>query len=582
MLVDTPFETVSQLENVVQKYVNNKIEYRSKEVLVNDFTLEDVRLELSSSARKHTFIVDKAVKQPNESFVSDIHIKPLNMDILDIIPLDLREQFKYEQGMTDASRTQLLQKNLTIVTLIQNIQNQLKEEEVVEEDDFLVEPTEVVASMETDVQVNTLVDTSTPISTEIEDFSLEDEGETIEEQATQEIDDFSLDSDEELSNPLENVSQIDDFSLDDEEPETDLADKEQTEDIDDFVLDETEPTIDDFSLEEEPTVDDCSLDEEEEPKLDDFTLEDTTISANTEDFSLDDVEEPSNSVITQIDNEPTTQPLSELELFKQAIGNVKESVPKVTKTRTNVDDEEPIIEDLDSISEDELDTDELDTDESDITEDLSDTDEDENDIEDESDDFEDIDDFDPEIDSSSDSIPSAETDIEKEDSEDLEDIDWDADDEVDKTEDNVEFTDTTSVNITKVAMHIERPTQASEWGKSLEQKANNSLGSQSGTQDFKQQFDKEEDESEIVPPEQVTKTFVENISREEKPVARAPSQASVTQDKQELPPLRLYLKKHAYTPIQTLIEMGYSDMEIKDGIKRGRFIIKRGTLRALY
>ncbi|MBR4313476.1 MAG: hypothetical protein IKP66_01045, partial [Lachnospiraceae bacterium] len=276
MLVDTPFETVSQLENVVQKYVNNKIEYRSKEVLVNDFTLEDVRLELSSSARKHTFIVDKAVKQPNESFVSDIHIKPLNMDILDIIPLDLREQFKYEQGMTDASRTQLLQKNLTIVTLIQNIQNQLKEEEVVEEDDFLVEPTEVVASMETDVQVNTLVDTSTPISTEIEDFSLEDEGETIEEQATQEIDDFSLDSDEELSNPLENVSQIDDFSLDDEEPETDLADKEQTEDIDDFVLDETEPTIDDFSLEEEPTVDDCSLDEEEEPKLDDFTLEDTT------------------------------------------------------------------------------------------------------------------------------------------------------------------------------------------------------------------------------------------------------------------------------------------------------------------
>ena len=582
MLVDTPFETVSQLENVVQKYVNNKIEYRSKEVLVNDFTLEDVRLELSSSARKHTFIVDKAVKQPNESFVSDIHIKPLNMDILDIIPLDLREQFKYEQGMTDASRTQLLQKNLTIVTLIQNIQNQLKEDEVVEEDDSLVESTEVVASTETNVQANTLVDTATPISTEIEDFSLEDEGEIIEKQSTQEIDDFSLDSDEELSNSLDNFSQIDDFSLDDEEePETDLADKEQTEDVDDFVLDETEPTVDDFSS-EEPTVDDFSLDEEEEPKLDDFTLEDTTTSENIEDFALDDVEEPSNSVVTQIDNEHTTQPLSDLELFKQAIGNDKESVPKVTKTRTNVDDEEPIIEDLDSISEDELDTDELDTDESDITEDLSDTNEDENDIEDESDEFDDIDDFDPEIDSSANSIPSAETDIEKEDSEDLEDIDWDADDEVDKTEDNVEFTDTTSVNITKVATHTERPTQASEWGKSLEQRANNSLGSQNGTQDFKQQFDKEEDEVELVAPEQVTKTFVENISREEKPVARAPSQASVTQDKQELPPLRVYLKKHAYTPIQTLIEMGYSDVEIKDGIKRGRFIIKRGTLRALY
>ena len=65
---------------------------------------------------------------------------------------------------------------------------------------------------------------------------------------------------------------------------------------------------------------------------------------------------------------------------------------------------------------------------------------------------------------------------------------------------------------------------------------------------------------------------------------RAPASV-VTPSKEptdELPPLRTYLKKHPYTLIEDLLKLGYSNVEIQDGVKRGKFVKKNGMLRALY
>ncbi len=582
MLVATHYESVDKIETQIQDYVNEQLNTQVEIVLPDEYSLDDSRLELSPSVKTVVCNSSDASLEENESLLSDCVMSEIKQCILDLLPLELRQEFTYESRITDSDRVLLLRKNLTIVSLIQEIQDEIEGKSDVEED------TDEIENID-DNEEDTLVDNSVELDlpTEIEDVSLIDMGSSDTEE-------FDM-----------TVSDADEFSLDDMD-EDETVDDTDIDGLDEYVPDEENDVTEEVNVEEESDT------------VDEFTLDDTEEETEiVEDTVVDEIEPVKDENREQEHNSDNNAQLSELEIFKSIITDNTQPIKTPVVSKPHIDENADVgLEDLESVSEDEIgETTELDDNFGDDTnaseeqfteeelDDLVDDDEEDEEDEEDEDDFDDLDDEDTNI-VEEDHEPD-EDDIEfEEESEDLDvisEIDKDGDGVpdtyavdkdgdgtpdlfIDKSDDNVEFLDTSNVSMSKPNITTPKVVPKSELGRILKDKANSDKGVHE-KRTFLQEFDK--DAEQVSDKGQSVQDFKDRMNRADaQPVARAPAEQSVSKQTNEqpteLPPLRTYLKIHPYTLIEDLINMGYSSAEIQDGVKRGKFVKKNGMLRALY
>ena len=622
MLVATHYESVDSIETKIQDYVNEQLNIASNKddiVLFEDYSLEDSRLELSSSVKSVCIDSKNALLGIAEVKLSDCTLPERKQSILDILPLELRQAFSYENEVTDEARTLLLRKDLTIVSLIQNLQDELNGVNV-DETEIDEETVETDFSEEQDFSTE---QTSDNLITEIQDISLtdlEEEPETSIDLSVSDLDEFSLEEDSDTKQDNDTVeefdiTELDTFDLEDEQ-ESDNVDTTSVEEFDVSDLDTFEiDTEEDIETDIEDDTEEDIEDDTEEDLADD--IEDDTEEDLAEDIENDteeDIEKQSSAIDENIETETSSTPqvLSDVELFKSIM--TKDTEPRQTPvfpTKTFVDENTDLgLEDLESVSEDEIETTtDLDTDfDDDLVDDTEEefTNEELDDIANEDlfedeDDEEDLSD-EEDTDILEDNEEDEDEDIEFEEDEEQEDvaviseIDKDGDGVndtyavdkdgdgvpdlfIDKSDDNVEFLDTSNVSMSKPNIETPKVVPKSELGRILKDKANSDKGVHE-KRTFLQEFDK--DAEQVSDKGQSIRDFKDSMSRTDtKPVARAPAKPEPEQ-LTELPPLRTYLKKHPYTLIEDLLKMGYSNAEIQDGVKRGKFVKKNGMLRALF
>ena len=598
MLVVTQYETIDSIESTIQDYVQERLNTQVYELELSDeYSLDDSRLELSSSVKTVDCNSNNAVLGIAELSISDCGLSEIKPSITDLLPLELRQEFLYENRVTDSDRTLLLRKNLNIVTIIQQIQDELQGISTMSDDDIDNTLHENCTNNENDIEESNLVEFIEP--TEIVEPTLISNMPDDIDLELADLDEFSLDDDTENS-----VS--DEFSLDDDTENSVLDEFSLDDDTENSVLDEF--SLDDVGTNDLGNTTNEQLVEDDLDDLDEFEPSDSAKDLNDVDETdeIDEICEPSEFVdepnpisqdISEIDtdnelndniendnsgkSEYSQGNLSELEIFKSIITkNTDTRTNLVTPKRSYIEENPDLgLEDLESVSEDDIDetsdltTDLLD-DEIELDTQLDDVDGDGKDIEE----FEDDNDGLDEIEESEETL-----------AENIDDIDFTDESEesiehtefIDKVEDNVDFVDAHNVSMSKPNIDTTTVVPKSELGRILTDKANSDQGVYE-KRTFLQEFDKNIEQS--LSKAATVKDFKDRMRGNTPQQVRAPASV-VTPSKKptdELPPLRTYLKKHPYTLIEDLLKLGYSNVEIQDGVKRGKFVKKNGMLRALY
>ena len=584
MLVVTQYETIDSIESTIQDYVQERLNTQVYELELSDeYSLDDSRLELSSSVKTVDCNSNNAVLGIAELSISDCGLSEIKPSITDLLPLELRQEFLYENRVTDSDRTLLLRKNLNIVTIIQQIQDELQGISTMSDDDIDNTLHENCTNNENDIEESNLVEFIEP--TEIVEPTLISNMPDDIDLELADLDEFSLDDDTEnsvsdefsLDDDTEN-SVLDEFSLDDVGT-NDLGNTTNEQLVEDDLddLDEFEPSDSAKDLNDVDETDE--IDEICEPS--EFVDEPNPISQDISEIDTD------NELNDNIENDNSGKSeysqgnLSELEIFKSIITkNTDTRTNLVTPKRSYIEENPDLgLEDLESVSEDDIDetsdltTDLLD-DEIELDTQLDDVDGDGKDIEE----FEDDNDGLDEIEESEETL-----------AENIDDIDFTDESEesiehtefIDKVEDNVDFVDAHNVSMSKPNIDTTTVVPKSELGRILTDKANSDQGVYE-KRTFLQEFDKNIEQS--LSKAATVKDFKDRMRGNTPQQVRAPASV-VTPSKKptdELPPLRTYLKKHPYTLIEDLLKLGYSNVEIQDGVKRGKFVKKNGMLRALY
>ena len=584
MLVVTQYETIDSIESTIQDYVQERLNTQVYELELSDeYSLDDSRLELSSSVKTVDCNSNNAVLGIAELSISDCGLSEIKPSITDLLPLELRQEFLYENRVTDSDRTLLLRKNLNIVTIIQQIQDELQGISTMSDDDIDNTLHENCTNNENDIEESNLVEFIEP--TEIVEPTLISNMPDDIDLELADLDEFSLDDDTEnsvsdefsLDDDTEN-SVLDEFSLDDVGT-NDLGNTTNEQLVEDDLddLDEFEPSDSAKDLNDVDETDE--IDEICEPS--EFVDEPNPISQDISEIDTD------NELNDNIENDNSGKSeysqgnLSELEIFKSIITkNTDTRTNLVTPKRSYIEENPDLgLEDLESVSEDDIDetsdltTDLLD-DEIELDTQLDDVDGDGKDIEE----FEDDNDGLDEIEESEETL-----------AENIDDIDFTDEPEesiehtefIDKVEDNVDFVDAHNVSMSKPNIDTTTVVPKSELGRILTDKANSDQGVYE-KRTFLQEFDKNIEQS--LSKAATVKDFKDRMRGNTPQQVRAPASV-VTPSKKptdELPPLRTYLKKHPYTLIEDLLKLGYSNVEIQDGVKRGKFVKKNGMLRALY
>ena len=570
MLVVTQYETIDSIESTIQDYVQERLNTQVYELELSDeYSLDDSRLELSSSVKTVDCNSNNAVLGIAELSISDCGLSEIKPSITDLLPLELRQEFLYENRVTDSNRTLLLRKNLNIVSIIQQIQDELQGISTMSDDDIDNTLHENCTNNENDIEESNLVEFIEP--TEIVEPTLISNMPDDIDLELADLDEFSLDDDTENS-----VS--DEFSLD-IVGINDLGNTTNEQLVEDDLddLDEFEPSDSAKDLNDVDETDEIDEICESSEFVDEPNPISQDISEIDTDNELNDNIENDNSV----KSEYSQGNLSELEIFKSIITKDTDTRTNlVTPKRSYIEENQDLgLEDLESVSEDDIDetsdltTDLLD-DEIELDTQLDDVDGDGKDIEE----FEDDNDGLDEIEESEETL-----------AENIDDIDFTDEPEesiehtefIDKVEDNVDFVDAHNVSMSKPNIDTTTVVPKSELGRILTDKANSDQGVYE-KRTFLQEFDKNIEQS--LSKAATVKDFKDRMSGNTPQQVRAPASV-VTPSKEptdELPPLRTYLKKHPYTLIEDLLKLGYSNVEIQDGVKRGKFVKKNGMLRALY
>ena len=159
MLVVTQYESIDSIESTIQDYVQERLNTQVYELELSDeYSLDDSRLELSSSVKTVDCNSNNAVLGIAELSISDCGLSEIKSSITDLLPLELRQEFLYENRVTDSDRTLLLRKNLNIVTIIQQIQDELQGISTMSDDDIDNTLHENCTNNENDIEESNLVE----------------------------------------------------------------------------------------------------------------------------------------------------------------------------------------------------------------------------------------------------------------------------------------------------------------------------------------------------------------------------------------------------------------------------------------
>ena len=105
MLVATQYESIESIESKIHEYVKEQFDNQNYELeLISDYKLEDSRLALSKSVQSIDLDFSNASLSTTELSLSDCVLSRIQTNILDLIPVDLREIFTYEKQVKDSDR----------------------------------------------------------------------------------------------------------------------------------------------------------------------------------------------------------------------------------------------------------------------------------------------------------------------------------------------------------------------------------------------------------------------------------------------------------------------------------------------